>query len=348
MSNGPEYRLVYKGVDRGPSVKHFKYIKRVRQGNKWKYFYDDDSKGGKNNKKITESSKVKTPVKEKIKDKLGYDDRDRMKTAEKNLKRLKDDLDFEREMRDGWNGYYQPHSDSYRLRANKIGMEYDKTRKEYEQAKKEYDKSFAGKVDKISNKIDNAKDGVKDAAKKAVDAVKNFPDNVKNFPDNVKDNLGYDERSRMNAAERKRDIEEYALKVKQEGVDDSKHTIEQYKRWQNSEHRKDSVTDEKIAKWGKFYQYDLSQLSKQREEYYQATKEFEKRQQEFYETPLGKIEQAKEKIEDGKDYIEELLAAAKKKRRDKKYERKKKRHQSKRTVGDGGTRINDNVTMETD
>lgn len=44
MADKPVYILTYKGVDNGPSVKHWKYIKRERVNGKWKYYYDTGAK----------------------------------------------------------------------------------------------------------------------------------------------------------------------------------------------------------------------------------------------------------------------------------------------------------------
>jgi hypothetical protein len=298
-------KLVYTGRDDvSPSLQHFKYIKRVRQGNKWKYFYDDDSKGGKSNK---------TSVKDKIKDKLGYDERDRVKEAKRNKMFTDSAPSIHREWRD--KNIKEGHYDTARYfneMAKDADVKYNKAKSEYEQAKREYRKTPLGKIDAVNEKVDEVKT-----------KVKNKVNEVKN---DVKDKLGYDEAERYKSAVKEKRSSKNLLEDYTEVAENTKQEIERRKDWQKSEYWKDLTSDEDIEKWGKFYQYDLSQVSERREEYYQATKEFEKRQQEFYETPLGKIEQAKEKIESGKDYIEDLLDAAKKKRRDKKYERKKKKH----------------------
>lgn len=165
-------------VDRSSEkdLQHWKYVKRERVNGKWRYYYDESSK--------------KKGLKEIVKDKLGYDEKERLEEA--NNKVLKEHGEANRAL-DNYHGfqsylndqYYRPEyidpytgglkesvqkhydEDPDRERLKELFKIYEKEDAEAQQSGRDYGKALDEFYKTPLGKLEQAKDALQ-AGKKAV------------------------------------------------------------------------------------------------------------------------------------------------------------------------------------
>ena len=209
-SGQPYISHAFWNRNKGGQKKEHKYIQRIKDKNGlWRYFYDqaewDAYVRGDKNKTTTLGGKIK--------DKLGYDERERKSNA---LHKLMDADDKKYAAEQEYNKaqenvdkYYKFGSFIKRNISKKSAEEFEKARdkrdkaanemweaqREHEKADREYDNAIRkykdtplGKIDIARENLDNAKDVISDAADQTLTAAILYADKVEGNVNNyIKD-----------------------------------------------------------------------------------------------------------------------------------------------------------------
>ena len=151
------YVAVQRSGQKQNELTHWKYIKREKKNGKWRYYYDRDS------------------LKADVKDKLGYDERDRYEAAKKRHEDAVEKTDnaydtFRNEMvrkdRNPFeaNSYSKHIYNMSTIAMNNLHKASSNERAaliELTNARNKYDKTPLSKIDKLTNKIEDAKNWLK-------------------------------------------------------------------------------------------------------------------------------------------------------------------------------------------
>lgn len=259
---------------------HWKYIKRVKKNGKWKYYYDWDQL-----KKDT-SNKIQTTL-DKAADKLGVDERDRLKEAsrkqtEATLRNIVAKSNFE-------------NLDTTNRTPDEIrksGEQYRDSSKEKAKAEKNYQNAVQDYVNTPIGKLE-AKHKV--TVSKGVDFIKSISKKV----DDIKDKAGVDEKERLKNAAATRATSESEREVNLQKY------VTSYDEYHNAEHPQlKQKAKRRLDVDENSYESSRNKVSTARSEYEQALNE-------YINTPIGKIEGSIYFMQ-GQKYYERLLKSRRK------------------------------------
>lgn len=155
-------------------LQHWKYIKRERKKGKWVYTYPDDKTGG----KTSGVKDVAKNVVDKVKDKLGYDEKAKMEEAKKSLfETTSERVSMEKTAkfaREQTNKENKEQRSDWQDTANRWATDARKKNagaaKDYANAKDAYSKTTLAKIENAINKgkqvIDKVADTIEDGKEK--------------------------------------------------------------------------------------------------------------------------------------------------------------------------------------
>ena len=126
-------RYYYIGKDQTPTIKHWRYIKRERKNGRWVYYYD----------------------REKLKDDLGFDERQRLNDSKKELSARKDAYDAQNKyVQKNWDNIMNDRELLNTVSQNnkRITANYDNAKAEVEKCIKKYNATPLGKLENAVNK----------------------------------------------------------------------------------------------------------------------------------------------------------------------------------------------------
>ena len=142
----------------GNDITHWKYIKKVKKNGKWRYYY----------KNAINSNN--SGIKNIIKDKLGYDEKERFEESSKNLEKRTDEfLKAEKDLFDHNEGYLWGYNDPNQgyVYFDKYGRNYDEAftklydaAEYYANSKEAYYRTPIGKIDHFKKEIESGKNFV--------------------------------------------------------------------------------------------------------------------------------------------------------------------------------------------
>lgn len=261
---------------------HWKYIKRVKKNGKWKYYYDWDQ------------------VKKDVGNKLGVDERERLKQASK--KQITNTFRYAA-AKSNLDGFYEgkkEHADSPYITSTYYNRDVERkraldvviTRDNMEKANKEYDKAVKEYVNTPMGKIEKT---VTDAANKGT----NFLTSIAKKIDTAADKAGVDERQRAKEA---------AGKVFEKRKIKDEASADYHKKWDEYENNQDPNSDSAYKRVADDSWKKLDAADKDR---YAAELEYWNSLHEYINTPLGKIEDTIYFMH-GKEYYERLTKKKKK------------------------------------
>ena len=131
-------------------ITHWKYIKREKKNGKWKYYYKKNAINSNN-----------SGIKNVIKDKLGYDEKERLEASEANLKKRTDEfLKAEKDLYDKYDGYIYGFGNQYETKYKEEFAKLYAATEHYMMSKESYNRTPIGKIDNFKKEIDSGKNFV--------------------------------------------------------------------------------------------------------------------------------------------------------------------------------------------
>lgn len=253
---------------------HWKYIKREKVGGKWKYYYDTGSL------KKDAKNFVKDPVGTKAKAQYRKTQQKYIDASNVGNGRSMSDLYYRDERKKAQEltkrgiKYIPTELKSPFAKDKNVGRKAvaDLKREEHakiemNRAKKAYDKTALGKLEKSAS---NTRHLINEAKK------------------TVKDKLGYDERDALDKAQKEVNETSYN---KANALINAKDAYDYAERYGDDS----------------FYETRADEYGKAKESHDKAVSKRDKAKAVYYDTPIGKLAEAGERIDAAKDYVEDLL-----------------------------------------